>query len=159
MIEKENVNYVQRGLKAGVKAPQFTENSLSNGSIALNNYQDKYVLLDFWGTWCGPCLTETPYLEKAYKKFGDAVQFIGIAVDNKERLIEYLKEKKIDWPQIYIPENSKQQSPLIQKYNVYGYPSMYLISPEGKIMIGPENQHRLRGDALSETLSKVLSNE
>jgi len=116
------------------------------------------VLLDFWRTWCGPCLKE-PYLKKAYEKFGDLVQFIGIAVDNKERLIEYLNEEKIDWPQIYIPENSKQQSPLVQNYNVYGYPTMYLISPKGKVLIGPEKQHLLRGEALAETLSKVLSNE
>lgn len=159
MMEKEDVNYVQRGLKAGVKAPQFTANSLFNESITLTDYQDKYVLLDFWGTWCGPCLKDTPYLKKAYKKFGDVVQFIGIAVDNKERLLKYLNEEKIDWPQIYIPENSKQQSPLVQKYNVYGYPTMYLISPKGEVLIGPEKQHLLHGEALAETLSKVLSNE
>lgn len=157
LIEKEKVNYVQRGLKPGTIAPLFNERSLFNGSVALNDYQDKYVLLDFWGTWCGPCLKETPYLKQAHKKFGDKIQFIGIAVDDKQRLVKYLKEQNIQWPQIYISRDLKQQSPLVQKYNVYGYPSYFLINPNGKITIGPEQGHRLRGEALSETLQKVLS--
>lgn len=133
---------------------------LFDGSVALNDYQDKYVLLDFWGTWCGPCLHETPYLKEAYRKFGDEVQFIGIAVDdNKQRLINYLKENNIEWPQIYIPRKPNSTAELVKKYNVYGYPSMFLINPKRKIIIGPEQQHRLRGEVLSETLEKVLSKE
>ncbi|NGP88041.1 TlpA family protein disulfide reductase [Fodinibius halophilus] len=157
LIEKENVNYVQRGLKPGTTAPTFKAKDLFDQPISLNDYQDQYVLLDFWGTWCGPCLSETPYLKEAHKKFGDKVQFIGIAVDNKKRLIKYLKEQHIQWPQIYIPRDSKSQAPLIQKYNVYGYPAMFLIDPNGNIIIGPEQEHRLRGESLSETLRKVLS--
>lgn len=157
LIEKEKVNYVQRGLKPGSIAPLFNEESLFNGTVALNDFQDKYVLLDFWGTWCGPCLKETPYLKQAHKTFGDKVQFIGIAVDDKKKLFKYLKENDIDWPQIYIPRDLKEEASLVQEYNVYGYPAYFLINPKGEVVIGPEQEHRLRGEALSETLQKVLS--
>jgi thiol-disulfide isomerase/thioredoxin len=157
LIEKEKVDYVQRGLKPESIAPLFNKESLFNGPIALEDYQGKYVLLDFWGTWCRPCLEQTPFLIEAHKKFGDQIQFIGIAVDDKERVIKYLKEKNINWPQIFISIDKKNNSELVKEYNVYGYPAYFLISPSGKVIIGPEHENRLRGEALSETLQMVLS--
>lgn len=157
LTEKEDVNYGQTGLKQGTTAPLFEANSLSGQAIALDDYQDQYVLLDFWGTWCGPCLKETPYLKEAYKNLGDRVQFIGIAADDKTRLTKYIEEKNIEWPQIFIPLDKRWSSQLVKKYNVYGYPAYFLINPEGKIVTGPEQEHRLRGEALMETLEKVLS--
>lgn len=157
LIEKEEVNYVQRGLKQGTAAPLFEAKTLSGQSISLDDYQNKYVLLDFWGTWCGPCLYETPYLKEAYEKFGDQVQFIGIAYDKKQPFLNYLEKENIRWPQVYIPKDPKSTSQLLEQYNVYSYPSYFLINPEGEVIIGPEQEHRLRGEALMKTLEKVLS--
>jgi len=135
LIEKEDVNYIQVGLKQGAAAPLFEAKSLSGKSIALDDYQNKYVLLDFWGTWCGPCLNETAYLKEAHRKFGDKIQFIGIAVDDdKQRLINYLKKNNIKWPQIYIPKIPYSIHPLVNKYKVYGYPAYFLISPDGNVV-------------------------
>lgn len=160
LLEQEKVEYEQSGLPLNTSAPPIERTSIFGKPISLAKLQDRYVLLNFWGTWCGPCLAEMPYFKEAYRKFGDEVAFIGIAVDdNKERLTRYLEAKNIKWPQIYIPWDSKNNAPLLQKYHVLGYPSTFLISPEGNILLGPEQRSRLRDEAIVETLEAVLSKD
>lgn len=160
LIEKENVNYAYEGLKPDTEAPLFKYTGLDGQMLSLSEYKGQYVLLDFWGTWCGPCLKETPFLKKAYRQFSDQLEFIGIAVDyDKQRVEEYVQENNITWPQIFIKKNSTNPDLLIEDYNVFGYPAMFLIDPEGKIVIGPENETRLRGERLTETLEKILEDK
>lgn len=161
LLLEEDVAYADQGLPTGTQAPRFRYRGIDGTQIDLSAYQGKYVLLDFWGTWCRPCLDETPYLKAAYSKFGDKIEFIGIAVDkSREKVQQYVEAEGIDWPQIFIPDDQKRKSKLVKDYNVLGYPSMFLIGPEGNVLIGNERgRTRLRGERLSETLEKMLSDK
>lgn len=130
-------------LAKNFRGKEFT----TNEDIILNNYRGKFVYLDFWGSWCAPCIDEMPYHVDAYKKLdGSKIEFIGIAAnDNETRLRETLDKFKVIWPQIFsneIPEN----------YRIVGYPTSFLIDPYGVIIA-----KNLRGPQLTDTLSYYIN--
>ena len=150
---KENVPYAESGLQRGSPAHDFEVSSIDGKPIKLAALRGNYVLLDFWGTWCQPCLEETPFLKKAHATYGEKVQLIGIAVDdNEEAVMDYVKDHDIGWPQVIAP-NDYPPTGIVSDFKVRGYPSLYLIDPDGKILLGPEDQVRLRGERLLETLA------
>jgi len=152
---KEDVPYADRGLRRGSPAADFEVASVEGKPIRLADLRGKYVLLDFWGTWCPPCRQEIPFLKKAYEVYGAKIQFIGITVDDDEETVrQFVKENEIAWPQVIAPSDYPRTG-IISDFNVRGYPSLYLIDPDGRILLGPEDQVRLRGERLLETLARL----
>jgi thiol-disulfide isomerase/thioredoxin len=149
------------GISKNSKAPDFKYQSLNNEDIQLSNYRGRYVIIDFWGTWCEPCRKETPFLKNTYLKYRNKLMFIGISVnDNKASVIDYIEKKDIEWPQIFVPFDSKDSIDIIGKYNVQAYASLFLIDPNGDVILGAQTQEdvdKLKGDKLIETLAKVLN--
>lgn len=89
------------GLKKGSEVPSFVVESIDRNQINIGEYKGRFILIDFWGTWCKPCIKEAPFLKKAHKKFSDEIKFIGIAVDDKEEKIREFNDRfGIDWPQV-----------------------------------------------------------
>src|SRR5205814_8086459 len=81
-------------------APEFSFTSREGESISLEQLKGKTVLLDFWGSWCGPCVHATPGLIKLRRKFTDQpVTFVGIARDEEAKWNRYLEKNSMDWPQ------------------------------------------------------------
>lgn len=133
----------------GYKLKPFTGKDFSDGStITLADYKGRYTFIDFWGTWCQPCVEELPELMSLYDKVNtDSIDFVGIVgQDSKERLTKFLKKNPIAWPQIYSDSINK----LIETYNIDGYPSTFLIGPDGTIV-----DKNLRGAKLKARLSKL----
>jgi peroxiredoxin len=119
------------GTQVGLKAPLFSAKSIQGESIDLASLQGKYVLLEFWGSWCGPCQREMPKLRALYEKYKlDIFTLIGIAKDERGPLVSYIKENGITWPQILQDTDHY----ILRLYNIQGYPSKFLIDPEGKIV-------------------------
>jgi len=150
-----------QGLSKNSKAPNFTYETLSGNKIKLSNYRGQYILIDFWGTWCKPCLKEMPYLKQAYSKYGDRVKFIGVAADdNKKAVLNYVNKHDIPWSQIVVPLNSKKPAKIIRKYNVRMFPSIFLIAPNGNVQNGAHSSKemsKLRGQHLIKSLGKALN--
>jgi thiol-disulfide isomerase/thioredoxin len=122
------------GILPGTVARNFTaENILTDRPVSLSAFSGKYVLLDFWGTWCIPCKETVPGLKDFHTKYPD-LQMVGIALDDKlEPVIEYLKNEEIGWPNIF--ENRRTTGPKISDiYNVQNYPTFILIDRKGKII-------------------------
>lgn len=147
------------GVTKGTQAVNFEETSLDNQTIRLEDFRGKYVLLDFWGSWCGPCHEEAPHMKKAYERFNDQVEFVGIAVDNNRQSVkDFIQKYDISWPQIQVPRNHPVPAKLVSKYNINGYPTLFLIGPEGKIIInGNKESERLRGEQLMSTLDAIVN--
>lgn len=144
----EKSESITQGNNVGMIAIDFTANSISNQSINLSSYQGRYVYLDFWGTWCAPCVAELPKLMEVYSKHSAKnFSIIGIAKDSEEGLKKFLKDKNVPWPQIV--QNTDSQ--IIEDYNISSYPTTFLIDPEGKIIA-----KNLRAEALDERLEKLL---
>jgi peroxiredoxin len=145
---------VRAGLKEGAKFPDFQVKDLAGKPLSIANYKGKVVLLDFWATWCGPCVAELPNVLKAYEKYHkDGFEIIGISLDrekDEEKLESFLKDKGMTWAQYF--DGKGWQNELGVKYGVNSIPATYLLNGEG-VIIG----QNLRGEKLAEAVGKALA--
>ncbi len=138
----------------GKPAPLFYESAVNGWSQSLAKYKGKVVLLDFWATWCGPCVKEMPNVKKIYEKFkGKDFVIIGISLDTeRKKLRNYIREKKISWPIVFDGRGWKNK--VAQKYEVHAIPFTVLIDRKGIV-----RQVGLRGDSLERAVSRMLSGQ
>ncbi|MEO0582226.1 MAG: TlpA disulfide reductase family protein [Bacteroidota bacterium] len=100
-------------------------------TIKLEDYRGKYLLLDFWGSWCQPCVNEMPNMREAFAQLDTSrVSFLGIAQDSRTNLENYLQRDSLPWPQIL----STDAQPIVKLYGIDGFPTTILIGPEGNIV-------------------------
>lgn len=124
-------------VKANSVSPKFINyENYAGGTSSLDDFKGKYIFIDVWATWCGPCVHEFPYLdtlENAYK--GKNIQFVTISIDtkaNKQKWREFVKEKDLDGVQL-LADNAFE-SPFIKAYNINGIPRFLIIDPKGNIV-------------------------
>jgi peroxiredoxin len=143
---------IQRDLVEGAKFPDFDEKDLAGKPLSVANHKGKVVLVDFWATWCGPCVAELPNVLKAYEKHHDkGFEIIGISLDQDEtKLNNFIKQKNMTWQHFF--DGKGWGNKLAAKYGVSSIPATYLLDGEGKI-IGKN----LRGEALEAAVAKALA--
>ena len=120
---------------AGEAAPDF-EVTLKDGRLAkLSELRGQYVLLQFWGSWCGPCRAENPHLVELYKKYHEkGFEIFSIGVEQNQRAWERAIQKDaMSWPW-HTADFSSFNGAIAQQYNVKSIPATFLINPEGMIM-------------------------
>ena len=119
--------------------------------VDLAAMKDKVVLVDFWATWCGPCVREMPNLIKAYEKYHDkGFEIIGISLDkDREALDKFVKKQGLAWPQCF--DGKGWQTELAGKFGIRGIPATFLVGKDGKVLTTD-----LRGDALDKQLEEQL---
>jgi peroxiredoxin len=152
-LEKQKKSQaLQDSLKPGVAFPDFQEKDLDGKPLSLSRYKGKIVLVDFWATWCGPCVNELPTVIEAYKKYHDkGFEIVGISLDRKEdALKKFIQEKEMTWRQYF--DGKGWQSKLAEKYGINSIPATYLLDREGKIIA-----KGLRGEDLGKELEKALA--
>lgn len=138
------------------QAPDFKMKDTSGVSHSLADYRGKYVLLDFWASWCGPCLEEMPNVVNAYNQFKDKdFQIVGVSLDggsgnSHDRWTSAIVKNKMAWPQL--SDLAGWNTPAAHQYLVNAIPMNFLIDPNGKIIA-----KNLRGDELISTLHKYLN--
>lgn len=133
------------------KAIDFQVTDLNGNPLSLKKYRGKVILLDFWATWCGPCLVEMPNVKRVYQKYKDQnFQIIGISLDtSRSNLRSYLKREGITWPQFF--DGAGWKNSIAQKYGINSIPRMYLIDGNG--IIRKEN---VRGRALEVAVAELV---
>jgi thiol-disulfide isomerase/thioredoxin len=138
-------------LVMGAKFPGFDEKDVTGKPLSLASYKGKVVLVDFWATWCGPCVAELPNVIATYQKYhGKGFDIIGVSLDEDQATLErFLKENNITWQQFF--DGKKWGNKLAVKYGVDSTPTTYLLDGDGKI-IGMN----LRGPALEAALTQAL---
>jgi thiol-disulfide isomerase/thioredoxin len=125
------------GAQIGTVAPQFTSKDIISGKqFSLNQHHGKYVLVDFWGSWCIPCIRLIPELRAIHESYGKTLQFVSIAYDkvgNKEKLRKLIEKHDLNWPQIFDDQESLTGQ-ITESYKVQEFPTSILIDPNGKII-------------------------
>lgn len=121
----------QEGVVAGAKAPAFTLNNIHGEKVSLADFKGKYIALDFWGTWCSPCVSGMPKMKEYHDKYKDKVVFIGIANNEKEeKWKSFLQDNGYDWVQLL--ENKTDKTHVA--YGVTGFPTKFLLDKDYNIV-------------------------
>lgn len=129
--EKRN----NKGLIANGKiAPDFTLKNIEGSNFNLYSDKHEFIVLDFWGSWCFPCIQGFPQMKKYYKKYKDRIEFVGVACkDNEQRWKESVKEHEVYWTQL-INNDKNRQSDVSFLYAVMSYPTKVIIDKNKKII-------------------------
>jgi len=142
---------LNKEIKIGGKFADFEQANTAGKKIKLSNIKAKYVLLEFWGSWCGPCREENPKLVKTYNSFkAKGFEILGVAADdNKAQWLKAIKEDLLPWENVCDLKGDKNEAALI--YGINAFPTNYLIDGNGIIIA-----KNLRGDALNKKLQELL---
>jgi peroxiredoxin len=137
----------------GQFAPLFTQNDTSGHPLALKDFRGKYVLLDFWASWCGPCRAENPNYVRNYAKYHDkGFQMLGVSLDKEgeqDKWLAAIHKDGLTWPQV--SDLKYWMNDVAKIYGVQSVPANFLIDPQGKIVA-----KNLRGEDLDKKLSELF---
>jgi peroxiredoxin len=136
--------------KIGKPAPAVVAKDVAGATFRLDSLKGKYVLIDFWATWCAPCVAELPRLRAAYDAYKDrGFEVVGVSLDeSKTAVTDFVKARAIPWRQLH---NASCDADMVEAFGVGTIPATFLIDPQGTVV-----RLELRGPALEQALAKLL---
>lgn len=127
--------YAQKLLKPGATAPDFILPMPNGYRVQLAEFKGKYVLLDFWASWCPDCRKDIPAVKAMYEKYGKNVVFIGVSFDtDRDRWAKCVADNGMTWRQVSELKRMREAK-IAQTYGVQWIPSMTLVGPDGKVVL------------------------
>ncbi len=146
------------GVYAGMPAPDFKTAGVGRDDVKLSDYKGKLVYLDFWATWCTPCVEAMPRIQKVYDEYkNDGLVVVLVSLDDKPTKVkDFLTKKKL--PGIQAHGAGGMKGDLARLYNIEGVPTNFLIGPDGKVLANDVDAGKLRS-AVRKQLAKMKTPE
>ena len=147
----EKIVRQKKAFTIGGEAPDFGQPSPEGDEIRLNDFRGKWLLVDFWASWCGPCRKENPNVVAMYEKYKNkGFEILGVSLDkSKDRWVNAIQQDGLTWPQISDLKGWRNE--VAQLYGVRSIPQTLLLDREGKIVA-----RNLRGRSLEEKLEEIF---
>ena len=149
---QENIEIAKK-TAIGKLAMDFTQNDTLGNPVKLSSLKGRYLLVDFWASWCGPCRAENPNVVKVFNKYKDRnFHIIGVSLDRpgqKERWMKAIHDDKLEWTQV--SDLKFWDNEVAQQYGIKAIPQNLLLDPEGKIIA-----KNLKGDELDQKLTELI---
>ncbi len=151
---KESIGKM-KALAPGSSAPEFTLPTTTGEQFSLKSLQGHIAILDFWASWCAPCIAEMPVVKEIYAKYKDkGLKIVGISMDNSEAAwLKAIDKVQIPWIHVSSLKGMKR-CPVAQLYQVYAIPKLYIIDKEGKIVAKD-----LRGEELKKKMDELFARQ
>jgi peroxiredoxin len=151
MVSLKKQVEVLRGVEVGKTAPDFTLNDTTGNPVSLSSFRGKYLLIDFWAAWCGPCRKENPNNVKLYADYkSKGFEILGVSFDDKhEKWVEAIKKDGLKWTQV--SDLKRWKSAAGKLYGVRAIPHTVLLDIQGIIIA-----KNLSGDDLRAKISELL---
>jgi thiol-disulfide isomerase/thioredoxin len=129
----ENVHL--SGINPGQLMPVLKFQDLESQNLDLNSLSGKPTIIDFWGSWCGPCIKEIPDLKALWQEYGDKINVLSLAFDDDPEAAKALiKELGMDWKQVILPLSSEESKTLLRRWKIEGFPTMLLLDAQGLVV-------------------------
>ncbi len=137
----------------GKKAPPFEVETLGGEEVSPRKFEGKVLLLDFWATWCTPCIEELPRLKKTYEKYHpQGLEILGLSLDqHRKELAAFVEAEGITWRQAHVQEKARE---LLWLYKFEGIPATFLIDRRGIV-----RARDLRGSRLTAEIGRLIEEE
>ncbi|HYG21258.1 MAG TPA: TlpA disulfide reductase family protein [Verrucomicrobiae bacterium] len=128
------VQKIREQLRPGLPFPDFEGQDLEGNPLSIATFKGKVVLVDFWATWCPPCVAEMPNIQRVYQKHkARGFEVLGINLDEDRKALDtFLRRNEIPWPQHW--DGKRWESPVAQKYAINALPTSFLLDRNGRIL-------------------------
>lgn len=134
LAEEEARHQELEGKGVGEMAPDFTLKNIKGKGVSLKSLRGKWVVLDFWATWCGPCKVSMPHLKEYYKKYAGKFEVIGIVGSSKEEDWKVMvNDLELPWINVINPQDAPEKDDVLKLYDISAFPTYIIIDKEGKI--------------------------
>jgi thiol-disulfide isomerase/thioredoxin len=142
----------ERKLAVGKEPIQFSVKGIKGETLSPAEFKGKVLLIDFWATWCGPCVAEMPNVKTVYKKYHSrGFEIVGISLDqSRDKLDAYIQQQGIEWPQYF--DGKFWNNDIAQMYGIKSIPTTLLVDRHGKI-----RYKSLRGRQLDQAVEKLVA--